>query len=96
MTKEHRDAFVDRFARRVGSFLKRPLELAKKLVNAQAFYPNEALLWNGTHAFLGTTVWPESQARLKRLIELGFMQPGDMEMNMGERLGRAEDFVDLM
>ncbi|MBV8163005.1 MAG: hypothetical protein JOZ91_01930, partial [Candidatus Eremiobacteraeota bacterium] len=45
-------------------------------------------------AFLGTTVWPESQARLKRLIELGFMQPGDMEMNMGERLGRAEDFVD--
>jgi enoyl-CoA hydratase/carnithine racemase len=88
------DAFVDRFARRVGSFLKRPLELAKKLVNAQAVYPNEALLWNGTHAFLGTTVWPESQARLKRLIELGFMQPGDMEMNMGERLGRAEDFVD--
>lgn len=63
-------------------------------MNAQAVYPNEALLWNGTHAFLGTTVWPESQARLKRLIELGFMQPGDMEMNMGERLGRAEDFAD--
>jgi enoyl-CoA hydratase/carnithine racemase len=89
------DAFVDRFARRVASYLKRPLELAKKLVNAQAIYPNEALLWNGTHAFLGTTVWPESQARLKRLIELGFMTPGDMEMNMGERIGRTDDFKDL-
>ncbi|MGF6505824.1 enoyl-CoA hydratase/isomerase family protein [Paraburkholderia sp. 32] len=89
------DAFVDRFARRVGGFLKRPLELAKKIVNAQAVYPNEAQLWSGTHAFLGTTVWPESQARLKRLIELGFMQPGDMEMNMGERIAREADFSDL-
>lgn len=89
------DAFVDRFARRVASFLKQPLELAKKLVNAQAAYPNEALLWNGNHAFLGTTAWPASQARLARLIELGFMQPGDMEMNMGERLGHEADFQGL-
>jgi enoyl-CoA hydratase/carnithine racemase len=89
------DEFVDGFARRVGSFLKRPLELAKKLVNAQAVYPNEALLWNGTHAFLGTQAWPETQARLKRLIELGFMQPGDFEMNMGQRLGREKDFDGL-
>ena len=89
------DEFVDRFARRVASFLKQPLELVKKLVNAQAVYPNEAQLWNGNHAFLGTTAWPASQARLERLVELGFMQPGDMELNMGARLGREADFQDL-
>ncbi len=89
------DAFVDKFARRVGSFLKRPLELAKKLVNAHVGFPSEAELWNSNHAFLGTKSWPESQARVRKLVEMGFMQPGDLEMNMGERLGRAEDFKDL-
>lgn len=89
------DDFVDRFARRVASFLKRPLELAKKIVNAQSAYPNEAQLWNGNHAFLGTTAWPASQARLERLVALGFMQHSDMELNMGARLGREADFRDL-
>ncbi|WP_263377364.1 enoyl-CoA hydratase/isomerase family protein [Granulicella paludicola] len=86
------DAFVDRFARRVGSFLKQPLELAKKLVNVTTGFPTEAQLWNSNHAFQGTQVWPDTQARFQRLIKLGFMQPGDMELNMGERLGREEDF----
>jgi len=89
------DEFVDRFARRVASFLKQPLELAKKLVNLQAIYPSEAQLWNGNHAFLGTSAWPASQARLERLVELGFMQHGDMELNMGARLGLEADFEDL-
>lgn len=89
------DAFVDRFARRVASFLPRPLELAKKLVNAHVGFPSEAELWNSNHAFLGTRDWPASQARVRRLLELGFMQPGDMEENMGERLGHVQDFADL-
>jgi len=33
---------VDNFARRIASFEKRPLELAKKLVNARAGIPSEA------------------------------------------------------
>jgi enoyl-CoA hydratase/carnithine racemase len=86
------DAFVDNFARRVASFLKQPLELAKKLVNVNAGHPSEADLWNSNHAFLGTRTWPDSQARIAKLLQMGFMQPGDMELNMGERLGRAEDF----
>jgi enoyl-CoA hydratase/carnithine racemase len=86
------DAFVDRFARRIGSFLKQPLELAKKLINVKTGFPTEAQLWNSNHAFLGTQVWPETHARFQRLLQLGFMQPGDMELNMGERLGREEDF----
>src|ERR1700709_1601842 len=36
------DAFVDDFARRVASFEKRALELAKKLVNARGGVPSEA------------------------------------------------------
>ena len=86
------DAFVDTFARRVASFLKQPLELAKKLVNANAGFPSEAELWNSNHAFLETKFWPASQARIRRLLALGFMQPTDMELHMGERLGHAADF----
>jgi enoyl-CoA hydratase/carnithine racemase len=89
------DAFVDQFARRVASFLPRPLELVKKLVNTHVGFPSEAELWNSNHAFLGTRDWPASQARVQRLLELGFMQPGDMEENMGERLGHAEEFKNL-
>ncbi|MQY40634.1 Fatty acid oxidation complex subunit alpha [Streptomyces sp. RB17] len=89
------DEFVDRLARRVASFLPRPLELAKKLINTHVGFPSEAELWNSNHAFLGARDWPASQARVKRLLDLGFMQSGDMEENMGERLGETRHFVDL-
>jgi len=83
------DAFVDDFARRVGSFEKRALELAKKLMNARAGVPSEADRWNSNQSFIGTTSWPETQARFGKLLEQGLQQKGDFELRLGELVGRV-------
>jgi enoyl-CoA hydratase/carnithine racemase len=83
------DSFVDRFARRVASFDKQALELAKKLVNARAGVPSEAERWSSNQAFVGTTSWPQTQARIGRLLENGLQENSDLELNFGERIGPA-------
>jgi enoyl-CoA hydratase/carnithine racemase len=63
------DAFLDNFARRIASFEKRTLELGKKLVNSRAGIPSEADRTNSNQAFGETTTWPETQARIGKLLE---------------------------
>ena len=63
------DAFVDNFARRVASFEKRALELAKKLVNARAGVPSEAERWSSNEAFIVTTSWAETQRGFERRMQ---------------------------
>jgi enoyl-CoA hydratase/carnithine racemase len=82
------DAFVDGLARRIASFEKRPLELAKKLVNARAGVPSEADRWSSNQAFIGTTQWPETQARIQTLMERGLQQAGDFEYRLGHHVGQ--------
>jgi enoyl-CoA hydratase/carnithine racemase len=62
------DAFVDDFARRVASFEKRALELAKKLVNARGGVPSEAERCSTNQAFIAATAWPETQRGFNRWI----------------------------
>ena len=81
------DAFVDDFARRVASFELRALELAKKLVNARAGVPSEANRWGSNQFFLGTTTWPETQARIGKLMDKGLQQEGDFERRLGHHVG---------
>jgi enoyl-CoA hydratase/carnithine racemase len=83
------DAFVDNFARRVASFEKRALELAKKLVNARAGVPTEADRWSSNQAFIGTTSWPETQALIGKLYEKGLQQDGDFELRLGHHVGHV-------
>lgn len=83
------DAFVDNFARRVASFEKRPLELAKKLVNARAGVPSEADRWSSNQSFIGTTYWPETQARIQTLMGQGLQQDGDLEHRLGHHVGQG-------
>jgi enoyl-CoA hydratase/carnithine racemase len=83
------DAFVDNFARRVASFEKRALELGKKLVNARAGIPSEADRWSSNHAFIGTTTWPETKAKIGELLEKGLQQDGDFELRLGEQIGHV-------
>ena len=83
------DAFVDNFARRVASFEKRPLELAKKLVNARAGIPSEAERWSSNQAFIGTTSWPETKAMIGKLLQKGLQQEGDFELRLGEHVGHV-------
>jgi enoyl-CoA hydratase/carnithine racemase len=81
------DAFVENFARRVASFEKRALELAKKLVNARAGIPSEAERWSSNQAFIGTTSWPETQALIGKLSEKGLQKEGDFELRLGHHVG---------
>ncbi|MFM0001503.1 enoyl-CoA hydratase/isomerase family protein [Paraburkholderia dipogonis] len=81
------DAFVDNFARRVASFEKRALELAKKLVNARAGIPSEAERWSSNQAFIGTTSWPETQALIGKMYEKGLQKEGDFELRLGHHVG---------
>jgi enoyl-CoA hydratase/carnithine racemase len=83
------DAFVDNFARRVASFEKRALELAKKLVNARAGIPSEAERWSSNQAFIGTTSWPETQALIGKLYEKGLQKEGDFELRLGHHVGHV-------
>jgi enoyl-CoA hydratase/carnithine racemase len=83
------DAFVDNFARRVASFEKRALELAKKLVNARAGIPSEAERWSSNQAFIGTTSWPETQALIGKLYERGLQKEGDFELRLGHHVGHV-------
>jgi enoyl-CoA hydratase/carnithine racemase len=83
------DAFVDNFARRVASFEKRALELAKKLVNARAGVPTEADRWSSNQAFIGTTSWPETQALIGKMYEKGLQQDGEFELRLGHHVGHV-------
>jgi len=81
------DDFVDNFARRIASFEKRPLELAKKLVNARAGIPAEAERWSSGQSFVTATTWPETRALIGQLFQNGLQQRGDFELRMGHHLG---------
>ena len=82
------DAFVDDFARRVASFEKRALELAKKLVNARAGVPSEADRWGSNQSFIGTTSWPETKALIAKLMDKG-LQEGHFELRLGHHVGHV-------
>src|SRR6266446_5903205 len=83
------DAFVDDFARRVASFEKRALELAKKLVNARAGVPSEADRWGSNQSFIGTTSWPETKAVVAKLMDKGLQKEGDFELRLGHYVGHV-------
>jgi enoyl-CoA hydratase/carnithine racemase len=81
------DGFVDAFARRIGRFEKRALELSKKMINARAGVPTEADLWTSNHILAAVNEWPEGAAAFTKLSTAGFGQPGEFELNLGERIG---------
>jgi enoyl-CoA hydratase/carnithine racemase len=84
------DGFVDDLARRIASFEKRPLELAKQLVNARAGIPSQADRWSSNQSFVTTTTWPETQALIGELFQNGFQQRGDFELRMGQYVGHLK------
>jgi enoyl-CoA hydratase/carnithine racemase len=85
------DAFVENFARRVSNFDPRALELAKKTVNARAGVPTEAERWSSNQSYLTTTTWPDTQAKIGKLMGMGLQQDNDLELNFGARIGDIAD-----
>jgi enoyl-CoA hydratase/carnithine racemase len=81
------DRFVDAFAVRIASFDKRAIAETKHLVNV-ASLPSDAEIAPEWDAFLSSVQRPATQARIKRLMELGFHKPGDVEDRLGHYVGR--------
>ena len=80
------DGFVDKVARRIASFDRRPIEAAKNLVN-QVSLPSAERLAASQASFLIAVTWPETQRRFQALFDRGLNKPGDTENRYGEVLG---------
>lgn len=81
------DEFVERFATRVASFDREAIAAAKRLLTERGGVPRPEDLAATEKTFFGLLERPEAQQRIARLFEQGLQQPGDLELNMGERIG---------
>jgi enoyl-CoA hydratase/carnithine racemase len=76
------DGFVDRLARRLASFDRRPLATAKALINSVSL-PSVDRLLEARAAFATTLTWPETQRRVRELLTRGLQTPGELENEFG-------------
>jgi len=81
------DGFVDALATRIASFDKRAIIDTKRLVNA-ASLPPDVEIAAGWDACLASIARPAAQERIKKLMELGFHKPGDVENRLGYYVGQ--------
>ena len=72
------DGFVNALARRVASFDRRAIASAKTLVNRVSL-PSADRLLDALNSFQTALTWPESQTRIKTLLERGLQQTEDFE-----------------
>jgi enoyl-CoA hydratase/carnithine racemase len=81
------DAFVDALAMRIASFDKHAIAETKRLVNIASLPPDAEIApeWD---AFISSLQRPATQARISKLIELGFHKPGDVETRLGHYVGQ--------
>jgi enoyl-CoA hydratase/carnithine racemase len=84
------DGFVDALAARIASFDKEALAETKRLVNENSLPPDDEIApeWE---AFLAALARPAAQARIAKLFERGFHQPGDVETRLGFHVGQLGD-----
>jgi enoyl-CoA hydratase/carnithine racemase len=80
------DAFVDALALRLSSFDKQAMAETKRLVDVNSLPPDAEIApeWG---AFLAALGRPAAQARIKKLFERGFHEPGDVETRLGHHVG---------
>ena len=81
------DGFVDALATRIASFDKRAIIDTKRLVNA-ASLPPDVEIAAGWDACVASIARPAAQERIKKLMELGFHKPGDVENRLGYYVGQ--------
>jgi enoyl-CoA hydratase/carnithine racemase len=80
------DGFVDALARRIGSFDRRALVAAKHLVNEVSLPPFDRLL--AAFTSFGTALgWPETQNRVRTVLERGLQRDAAFEKDWPEILG---------
>jgi len=79
------DAFVDNLARRIDSFDKKTIALAKEIINERTGTASIEDLASTEKRFFSTLTWPETQARIGSLIEKG-LQQFDFEIDLPKHL----------
>ena len=84
------DDFVDALATRISSFDKQALAETKRLVDVNSLPPDAEIApeWD---AFLAALQRPAAQARIQKLFERGFHEPGDVETRLGHHVGLLGD-----
>jgi len=84
------DGFVNALAHRIASFDRRAIASAKTLVNRVSL-PSADRLLDALNSFQMTLTWPESQKRIKTLLERGLQQKEDFERGWPAVLGTLLD-----
>jgi enoyl-CoA hydratase/carnithine racemase len=81
------DGFVDALAMRIASFDKQAIADTKRLVDI-ASLPSDAEIGPEWEAFMSSLRRPATQARIDKLMKLGFHKPGDVETRLGHYVGQ--------
>jgi len=81
------DAFVESLATRIASFDKRAISETKRFVDVASLPPDFEIApeWD---VCLASIIRPAAQERIKKLMELGFHKPGDVENRLGHYVGQ--------
>jgi enoyl-CoA hydratase/carnithine racemase len=81
------DAFVESLATRIASFDKRAISETKRFVDVASLPPDFEIApeWD---VCLASIMRPAAQERIKKLMERGFHQPGDVEDRLGYHVGQ--------
>jgi len=79
------DPFVDALVRRLASFDREALALAKAQISRFGT-PTAAELQSSNDLFFPTLAWPSAQARRAKIRSIGYGVPSDFEMNFGRYL----------
>jgi hypothetical protein len=53
--------------------------------------PSEAELWGSNRVFIWTTTWPDTQAKIGKLIGMGLHWDNDLELNFAKHIGQLTD-----
>jgi enoyl-CoA hydratase/carnithine racemase len=81
------DAFVDALATRIGSFDKRAISETKRFADVASLPPDYEIApeWDVCFASI---MRPAAQEKIKKLMEQGFHQTGDVENRLGYHVGQ--------
>jgi enoyl-CoA hydratase/carnithine racemase len=81
------DEFVDALATRIASFDKRVISETKRFVDVASLPPDYEIApeWD---VCLASIMRPAAQERIKKLMEQGFHQAGDVENRLGYHVGQ--------
>lgn len=81
------DGFVEALAQRIASFDKHAIAETKRLANVSSL-PADSEIAPEWGAFIAALGRPATQARIKKLMDQGFHQPGDVETRLGHHVGQ--------